>query len=127
MCGTSQYVLLPPIALKMYESVETMNRDSDLSRHSVCLLVWVPDFVLNSNVTSSVGIRTRLRTGRLRSRGLIPALYSTQPPIQCVLGAISPGIMCQGREADHSPPSNAEIKNNGAIPPLPHISSWRGV
>jgi hypothetical protein len=32
----------------------------------------------------------------------------------------------QGREADHSPPSNAEVKNGGAIPPLPNVSSWRG-
>jgi hypothetical protein len=28
-------------------------------------------------------------------------------------------------EAGHSPPSSAE--NGGAIPPLPHTSSWRGV
>jgi hypothetical protein len=31
------------------------------------------------------------------------------------------------READHSPPSSAEVKNGGAITPLPHTSSWRGV
>jgi hypothetical protein len=29
-----------------------------------------------------------------------------------------------GREADHSLPSSGEIKNSGAIPPLPHVSSW---
>jgi hypothetical protein len=23
-----------------------------------------------------------------------------------------------------TPPSNAEVKNGGAIPPLPHTSSW---
>jgi hypothetical protein len=28
-------------------------------------------------------------------------------------------------EADHSPPSYAEAKNYGAIPPFPHMSSWR--
>jgi hypothetical protein len=27
--------------------------------------------------------------------------------------------------ADHPPPSSVEAKNGGAIPPLPHISSWR--
>jgi hypothetical protein len=27
-------------------------------------------------------------------------------------------------EAAHSPPSSAEVKNGGAIPPLPHIPSW---
>jgi hypothetical protein len=50
---------------------------------------------------------------------------SVQPPIQWVPGAISLGIMRPGREADHSPPSNAEMKNGGAIPPLPHTYSWR--
>jgi hypothetical protein len=29
-------------------------------------------------------------------------------------------------EADHSPPSSAEVKNGGAILPLPYKSSWRG-
>jgi hypothetical protein len=29
-------------------------------------------------------------------------------------------------ETDHSPPSNAEVKNGGAIPPLPHTSVWCG-
>jgi hypothetical protein len=38
-------------------------------------------------------------------------LGPTQPPIQCVQGALSPGIKRPGREADHSPPSNAEVKN----------------
>jgi hypothetical protein len=32
------------------------------------------------------------------------------------------GVKRQRREADHSPPSGAEIKN-GAIPPLPHTPS----
>jgi hypothetical protein len=27
---------------------------------------------------------------------------------------------------NHSSPSSAEVKNCGAIPPLPHMSSWRG-
>jgi hypothetical protein len=37
------------------------------------------------------------------------------------LGAFSPGVKRQGDEADHSPPSSAEVKEGGAIPPLPHI------
>jgi hypothetical protein len=35
------------------------------------------------------------------------------------------GVEPQRREADHSPPSSAEVKNGGAIPPLPYVSSWR--
>jgi hypothetical protein len=30
--------------------------------------------------------------------------------------------LAPGREADHSPPSSAEVKNGGAIPPLPNMS-----
>jgi hypothetical protein len=39
-----------------------------------------------------------------------PALGSTQLPIQWVLGALSPGVKWQAREADHSPPISAEVK-----------------
>jgi hypothetical protein len=35
------------------------------------------------------------------------------------------GVNWQGPEADLSPPSSAEVKNGGVIPPLPHMSSWR--
>jgi hypothetical protein len=31
-----------------------------------------------------------------------------------------------GKAADNSPPYNAEVKNGGAIPPLPHESSLYG-
>jgi hypothetical protein len=44
---------------------------------------------------------------------LEPTLGPSQPPIQWVLGPISPGIKRPGREADHSPPSSAEVKNDG--------------
>jgi hypothetical protein len=37
-------------------------------------------------------------------------------------GNISLGIMRSGRQADHSPTPNADVKNGGAIPPPPHTS-----
>jgi hypothetical protein len=52
------------------------------------------------------------------------ALGPIQPSIQWVLEALSPGIKRPGGEADHSPPSSAEVKNSGAVLPLPHMSSW---
>jgi hypothetical protein len=52
-----------------------------------------------------------------------PALGCSQPPIQSVPGAISPGVRRKGREADHSPPTSVEVKNGGTIPSLPHSSS----
>jgi hypothetical protein len=41
-----------------------------------------------------------------------PALGPTQPPVQWVPGVISPGVKARpGRDADHSPPSSAEVEN----------------
>jgi hypothetical protein len=51
---------------------------------------------------------------------------SGAPPIQCVPAAISLEVNRPGREDDHSPPSSAEVKNGGAIPPLPHMCSRHG-
>jgi len=39
------------------------------------------------------------------------ALGSTQSPIQWVPAALSPEVKRSVREADHSPPANAEVKN----------------
>jgi hypothetical protein len=39
------------------------------------------------------------------------ALGSTQPPIQWVPGALSLGVKWPGHEANHSPPSSSEAKN----------------
>jgi hypothetical protein len=53
-----------------------------------------------------------------------PILGLTQLPIEWLPGALSLWVKRQGRESDHSPPSSAEVKKGGAIPPLPHMSSW---
>jgi hypothetical protein len=47
------------------------------------------------------------------------ALGPTQPPIQWVRGALSLGIKRPGREADHSPPSSAEVKNTWSFTSTP--------
>jgi hypothetical protein len=39
--------------------------------------------------------------------------------------AVSRGVKQTGREADHLPPSSANVKNCGAIPPLLLTPSWR--
>jgi hypothetical protein len=38
-----------------------------------------------------------------------------------------PGVMWPWHEADHLPPSSAEVEAGGAIPSLPHTSPWCGV
>jgi hypothetical protein len=47
----------------------------------------------------------------------------TQPPIQWVPGIIPPYIKRPGREADHSPPSSAKIKNAWSYTSTPQYAS----
>jgi hypothetical protein len=54
-----------------------------------------------------------------------PTLRPIYLHIQGAPGNVSPGVKLQNRETDHSPPSRAELKNVEAIPPLPHVCSWR--
>jgi hypothetical protein len=50
-----------------------------------------------------------------------------KPPIQWrVPGVLSQGVEWLGCEADHSPPSIAEVNNDGPMPPLPDTSLWCG-
>jgi hypothetical protein len=62
---------------------------------------------------------------RLLSSAQYPDRLSepTQPPIQWVPEALSPGAKWQRRKADHSLSFNSDIKNGRAITPLPHMSS----
>jgi hypothetical protein len=52
------------------------------------------------------------------------ALGPTHSPVQCVPGAVTPGVKQPGREADRSPLSGDKIKNGGAITPLCHMPSY---
>jgi hypothetical protein len=47
-----------------------------------------------------------------------PALGPTKTPIHWVRGVLPLGVKRQGREADHSPPSSAEVKKAWNILPL---------
>jgi hypothetical protein len=50
-----------------------------------------------------------------------PALRPTQPPIQQRPGALSRGIKELEHEAEHSLPSNAEVKNEWSYTSIPPI------
>jgi hypothetical protein len=58
-----------------------------------------------------------------------PALGPTQPPIRWVPVALSLGVKWLGREADHSPPSSAEVKNAWNYTSLPQYAflTWFSV
>jgi hypothetical protein len=49
------------------------------------------------------------------------ALRPTQPPIQWVPGALSLRVKRPGCEAEHSPPSSAEVKNAWSYTSIPPI------
>jgi hypothetical protein len=55
-----------------------------------------------------------------------PALRPTQPNIQWVPGALSPGGKWRGREADHSPPTSAEVKET-VVPYIHSLIRLHGV
>jgi hypothetical protein len=55
------------------------------------------------------------------------ALGPAQPPIQWILGALSLGVKWPGHEADHSPPSSAEVKECVELYlHSPNMPSWHG-
>jgi hypothetical protein len=62
------------------------------------------------------GLRIFLYTTASRT-----TLGPTQPPNQWVPGAFSLGVKRSGREADHSPPSSAEVKNAWSYTSAPPI------
>jgi hypothetical protein len=55
------------------------------------------------------------------------ALGPTQIPIQWVAGALSLGVKRPGREADHLPPSSAEVKECIASTPQYAFMVWCSV
>jgi len=61
--------------------------------------------------------------GKFSSR---TALGPTQPYIQWVPGILSRRVKRAGREADHSPPSSAEISKAWSYTSISHTSLWRG-
>jgi hypothetical protein len=82
-------------------------------------------FILKSPVGIATGCglegRVRFPTGARDTSLLHSAetLGPTQPPLQWVSRALSPG-----READLSRQPSAKIKNGEATPQLPHTYSW---
>jgi hypothetical protein len=98
-----------------------------------CTYTVVLPFMIHFNIVISsmprskdgaVGIATGYRLDKRKGRSSSPvrvkqflfstspkpALGPTQPPIQLVSGALSPGIKRPGREADRSPLTSAEVK-----------------
>jgi hypothetical protein len=87
----------------------------------------VPTDLLNSSVCIGTGWTTRVRFPAGQDLSLLHSVQAgsgAHPP--SYPGAISPGVKRPGRQAEYLLPSSAEVKNGGAIPPLPRMSTWRG-
>jgi hypothetical protein len=66
-----------------------------------------------------IGVRVPVAAKYFLSASSTTVLGPTQPPVQWVLGALSPGVKRPGREADHSTPTSAEV--NWIYTPTPPI------
>jgi hypothetical protein len=66
------------------------------------------------------GVEVRVMVGsRIFSTSSKPALGPTKPPIQCLPGALSPGVKQPGCEANHSHPTSAEVKKTWIYTSIP--------
>jgi hypothetical protein len=73
------------------------------------------------------GIRFPAETGHFSLLCNVQTSSAAHPASRTIgTESVSSTLKWQGREADHSPPCIVEIRTCGAIPPLPHMSSWRG-
>jgi hypothetical protein len=103
---------------KLYE--ECLNLCAEASNNYKLIIVQFSDVSRDSAVgiataygLDDLGDGVRVPVGSRISSSLRRPdrfLGPTQPPIQWVRGALSPGVKRQGREADHSPPVSAEVK-----------------
>jgi hypothetical protein len=94
-----------PTPKKFTKKRPLMEHDStlDINQHVYSDWLWVGRLRGRSS-SAGRGKTFVLSTSR-------PDLGPTQPPIQWVPGALSPGVKRPGREDDHSPPTSAEVKN----------------
>jgi hypothetical protein len=103
-----------------------MGRQENQGKSRVMLFVCSHFQLLNSDQIRWSRYSDRLQSGQQRGQSLSPGrvknffstffrqvLGPTQGPMQWVLGALSPGLKRQGREADNSPPTSAEVKETG--------------
>jgi hypothetical protein len=105
---------------------------TDFSRRSLSVLVvnltnlryylsWYSDQA--TGWTAGAGFPTGRDFSLLHNVQTGSGAYPASYPVGT--GGDFPGVRRPGRETDHSPRSSAEVnKNDGAIPPLPRMSSW---
>jgi hypothetical protein len=112
-----------------------MTFNSDIKLHnqmaSVFYLVLLKPYTQRSHHSKQTTVSTNeIRFPKEAGTFLLsttprPALGPTQPPIQWLPSGLSVGIKRTGREAGHSLPSRAEVKNVWGLV-FPNTPSWHG-
>jgi hypothetical protein len=110
-----------------------MEKKKKKRQKKVCLGMWYVDTTLSAEVKNAwICISTPqyafMAWCSLKAQGQLylltasrTALGPTQPPTERVPGALSLGVKRPRREADHSPPSNAKVKNTRIYTSTPPI------
>jgi hypothetical protein len=82
-------------------------------------------------ISTGYGWMVRIRFPAMQDFSLLHNFQTghEDQPASCTMytGDLFVRVKGQEREADHSPLSSAKINKGGAIPPPPHMSSWRAV
>jgi hypothetical protein len=119
--------------LSLQEAVTTFSSLSRSEDRIKTRLILISFLLVGVGIAQSYSDGLRARWSRFDSQqGQEIILFSKvsrpalEPSIR-VPGALSTGVKQHGREADHSLPSSAEVKNGGALHPLSHTSSWRKI
>jgi hypothetical protein len=98
----------------------TAETNGTAQNFSYISILNLAQFILARDPSSSPG---RVKNF-LFSISSIPAVGSTQPHIQWVPGALSPGVKRPEHETDHSPKASTEVKKMWKYTSTPHTPSW---
>jgi hypothetical protein len=78
----------------------------------------------SDDVRNKISMKRMNCSGRCLAAALRPDRLWASHPLG--IGGFCPEVRWQGREAGHLPVPNAEVKDGGAIPSRPYISSSCG-
>jgi hypothetical protein len=137
ICEPIVYTTWDPQHLTILQASTDYYRDS-FTYFIIIIIIINSSSSSSSSRRSSVGIACRMDD---RGVGVRVSLHlnfsllhvvqagSGVQPASCPMGtgALSPGVKRQGREADHSPPSNADVTKTciyTSIPPYAFMEQW---
>jgi hypothetical protein len=89
-------------------------------------LLYQPRMIDDADYKAVGGMRIGRGNRSTRRKPAPVPLCLPQIPHDLTWDRTSPEVRRPGRQADHSPPSSAEVKNDRALSPLPHTPSWFG-